>query len=70
MKFVLIAAAKVTDIDFDFSNNEKVATAIHFIKDGKNEIINVNKEDIVLFTNGSMTENTTRGDFNHPAIIK
>ncbi|PXV91142.1 oleate hydratase [Lachnotalea glycerini] len=60
---------KITDIDFDFTNHEKVATAIHFIKEGKEKIISVTKEDIVLFTNGSMTENTTRGDFNHPAVI-
>lgn len=60
---------KVTDIDFDFSNNEKVATAIFYTKDGKSEIIKVEKDDIVLFTNGSMTENTTRGDMDHPAIL-
>lgn len=60
---------KVTDIDFDFSHNEKVATAIHYTKHGKDEIIHVNKDDIVLFTNGSMTENTTRGDLDHPAIL-
>lgn len=60
---------KVTDIDFDFSNNEKVATAIHYIKNDKNEIINVKSDDIVLFTNGSMTENTTKGDIDHAAIL-
>jgi len=60
---------KVTDIDFDFSNNEKVATKIHFIKDDKEGIITVKEDDLVLFTNGSMTENTTRGDLEHPAII-
>lgn len=58
---------KVTDIDF--SNNEKIATAIHYTKGGKNEIINVKKDDIVLFTNGSMTENTTKGDMDHAAVI-
>lgn len=60
---------KVTDIDFDFSNNEKVATTIHFIKNSIVGKIDVNNEDLVLFTNGSMTENTTRGDLNNPAII-
>lgn len=60
---------KVTDIDFDFSNNEKVATAIYYIKNGKNEIINIKSDDLVLFTNGSMTENTTKGDLDHPAIL-
>ncbi|APQ77688.1 oleate hydratase [Clostridium botulinum] len=60
---------KVTDIDFDFSNNEKVATAIHYIKNDKNEIINVKSDDIVLFINGSMTENTTKGDLDHAAVL-
>lgn len=60
---------KVTDIDFDFSNNEKAATAIRYTKNGKNEIISVKKDDLVLFTNGSMTQNTTRGDLDHPAIL-
>lgn len=60
---------KVTDIDFDFSNNEKVATAIHYISNENEKVINVKRDDIVLFTNGSMTENTTRGDMNNPAAI-
>ncbi len=59
----------VTDIDFDFSNNEKTATAIHLIKGGKEEILPVKENDLVLFTNGSMTENTTRGDLDHPAVL-
>lgn len=59
----------VTDIDFNFDNNEKVATKIYYEdKHGKNTIA-VNREDLVLFTNGSMTQNTTRGDLNHPAVI-
>ncbi len=60
---------KVTDIDFDFSNMEKKAASIQCIKNGEKNTIAVAPEDIVLFTNGSMTENTTRGDFNHPAVI-
>ncbi len=59
----------VTDIDFDFANNEKVATAIHYERGGKSETLAVKKDDIVLFTNGSMTQNTTRGDLNHPAVL-
>ena len=60
---------KVTDIDFDFANNKKTATVIHYINDGKDQTINVANDDIVLFTNGSMTENTTRGDLDHPAVL-
>lgn len=60
---------KVTDIDFDFSNQEKVTTAIYYTQGQTEKKIAVKKDDIVLFTNGSMTENTTRGDLHHPAVL-
>lgn len=59
----------VIDIDFNFSNNEKMATAIHYNSSGKPRTISVKRDDLVLFTNGSMTQNTTRGDIDHPAIL-
>lgn len=60
---------EVTDIEFDFEGNKKVATAVQFLKDGQPKTIKVKETDLVLFTNGSMTENTTKGDFDHPAIL-
>lgn len=60
---------KVVDIDFDINDNKKTATAVHYIKDTKDFRIDVNDKDIVLFTNGSMTENTTRGDINNSAVL-
>ena len=60
---------RVTDIDFDFSENQKTATVIHYIKGGKEAVIDVKKDDMVLFTNGSMTANTTIGDLDHPALL-
>ncbi|MDQ0151093.1 oleate hydratase [Eubacterium multiforme] len=60
---------KVTDIDFDFSNNEKVATVIHYVENGEEKKINVKEDDLVLFTNGSMTENTEKGDLNNKANL-
>lgn len=59
----------VTDIDFDLSNNEKAATAIHYMRDGVSGKLSVKRDDLVLFTNGSMTQNTTKGDLDHPAIL-
>ncbi|WP_320129007.1 oleate hydratase [uncultured Sphaerochaeta sp.] len=59
----------VTDIDFDFSNGKKTATRILFTKSGKAGQIDVAPDDLVLFTNGSMTQNTQRGDFNTPAPL-
>lgn len=59
----------VKDIDFDFSGYEKIATSIHYIQNGKERIIQVKADDLVLFTNGSMTQNTVRGDLDHPAAL-
>ncbi|MDC7124873.1 MAG: oleate hydratase [Spirochaetales bacterium] len=59
----------VKDIDFDITNDKKTATAVHYTKNGKEEVIKTTANDIVLFTNGSMTENTERGDFNTPAPL-
>lgn len=63
------SGCSVTDIDIDFSGNKKTATAIHYTSGGKSGTIDVKKEDLVLFTNGSMTQNTTRGDLDHPAVL-
>ena len=60
---------KVTDIDFDFSDGCKTATSIRYIQNMEEKIQKVQADDVVLFTNGSMTENTTRGSLNEPAII-
>lgn len=42
---------------------------VDIMRKGNNETIKVKPDDIVLFTNGSMTQNTTRGDYNTPAKI-
>lgn len=59
----------VTDIDFNLSSHEKIATAIHYIRNGKEGILQVKADDLVLFTNGSMTQNTERGDLDSPAAL-
>jgi oleate hydratase len=59
----------VTDIDFDFASGKKTAKRVHYLKGGKQGSIEVAADDIVLFTNGSMTQNTERGDLNTPAPL-
>jgi len=59
----------ITDIDFAFEGNKKTATGFTMIRKGKEEKVSVNQDDIVLFTNGSMTQNTTRGDLNTSAPL-
>ncbi len=63
------AGCTVTDIDFDIQGDKKTATVIHYTKDNKAVSLPVEPTDLVLFTNGSMTQNTTRGDMNHPAPL-
>lgn len=63
------SGCQITDIEFDMKEKRKVATAIHFNQAGQPQVLNVKETDIVLFTNGSMTENTTKGDLNHPVIL-
>lgn len=60
---------EVTDIDFKVVGQEKTATAIYYVENNQQKEIKVAEEDIVCFINGSMTQNTTRGDFSHPAIL-
>ncbi|MCH3916247.1 MAG: oleate hydratase [Spirochaetia bacterium] len=59
----------VTDIDFDFSDDRKTAKGFSFIKDGKDRYTSVGPDDLVLFTNGSMTQNTERGSLDVPAML-
>ncbi|MBW3085135.1 Oleate hydratase [Austwickia sp. TVS 96-490-7B] len=59
--------AVVTDIDF--TDDATTATAVHYLMDGAEELIEVGADDLVLFTNGSMTQNTTRGDLDTPAEL-
>ena len=56
---------RVTNIIFNLNNNKKIATKIVCTHDGKEENIVLTKDDLVLVTNGSCTENSTLGDQSH-----
>ncbi|MGL4742499.1 MAG: oleate hydratase [Sarcina sp.] len=54
--------SKVTDLSFDVRDNKKVVTGIKYLKDGiENEVL-VQAEDLVLVTIGSMTAGFSVGD--------
>ncbi|HAH61186.1 MAG TPA: oleate hydratase [Treponema sp.] len=59
----------VTDIDFDFNGGKKTATAYRYIRNGTEKVQKIQSGDVALFTNGSMTQNTTRGSLDKPAVI-
>ncbi len=55
---------QVTDLDIEISGKTKTVTAIHLIRENKEEVIKVSEDDLVFFTNGSMTENSTLGSMD------
>ncbi|SHI00765.1 oleate hydratase [Clostridium grantii] len=56
---------QVTDLDIDITGDKKTVKGIHLIRNGeKEEFIKTTESDLVFFTNGSMTENSTLGDMN------
>lgn len=62
--------AKVTDLDMDISKDKKTVTGIHLSRSGnKEEIITITEKDLVFFTNGSMTENSTIGSMEKAPVL-
>lgn len=60
---------KVTNVLFDIQKGRKVATKILFERGGKEECIDLIEDDLIFITNGSLTENSTLGDDDHPAVM-
>lgn len=61
---------KVTDVDFKFAGNKKVACKI-IAEDnyGNDKSIPLTENDLLFITNGSMTENSSYGDDHTPARL-
>lgn len=61
---------QVTDLDIDITAGKKTVTGIHLTRDGKKEeFIKTTENDLVFFTNGSMTENATLGNMDTAPIL-
>ena len=60
---------EVTDLDIDKSNGKKTVTGIHTLQNNNKEIIKTTDNDLVFFTNGSMTENSTLGDMDTAPVL-
>lgn len=61
----------VTDLDMEIGSSEKKVTAIHVVREGQEDKITVGETDLVLVTNGSMTENSSLGDSDRaPELIR
>ena len=59
----------VTDLDIDITGDKKLVQAIHLKKENKDEIIQTDENDLIFFTNGSMTENSSMGDMQMPPVL-
>lgn len=57
---------KVVNLGFNPSKKENIVNSIHYIKDDKEGILNINENDIVFVTNGSMTEASSLGSMTEP----
>ncbi len=60
----------VQDLDIEVAGNAFEVTGIRCIHEGKEKLIDVRAEDIVIVTNGSLTESTGYGDNLTPAPFK
>ena len=61
---------QVTDLDIDITADKKTVTGIHLTRNGKKEeLIKTTENDLVFFTNGSMTENATLGNMDKAPIL-
>mgnify|MGYP000114227189 CR=1 FL=1 len=60
---------QVVGLDIDIKDDKKTVTGIHLVCNGKEEKITTSEEDLVFFTNGSMTENSTLGSMHAPAVL-
>jgi len=59
----------VTDLDIDIMGSKKVVKAIHITRNSKEEIIETSEDDLVFFTNGSMTENSSLGSNDEAPVL-
>jgi oleate hydratase len=59
----------VTDLEMEIGEQEKKVTAIHLLQEGEAKRIETTEDDLVFFTNGSMTENSTLGDTDHAPVL-
>ncbi|MDD7794328.1 oleate hydratase [Clostridium sp. 'White wine YQ'] len=59
----------VTNVVFDIQNGKKLAKKIVCKHEGKEENIELTKNDLVFVTNGSCTENSTLGDQDHAPVF-
>lgn len=62
-------ATTVTNVEFDITENKKVAKKLVYVQNGQEKHFDLTENDLVFITNGSNTESSTLGDNNTPAVM-
>jgi len=60
---------RILDLDIEILDGEKIVKGIELEESGVLKHIQTTKNDLIFFTNGSMTENSTKGDMSTPPIL-
>lgn len=60
---------EVTDVDFDITEQAKQATRLHWVRDGEPGGVDLEVDDLLFMTIGSLTENSVNGDHHTPAEL-
>ena len=59
---VFVTGALVEEIHVEVEGTRKTVTYLDIVRDGKAERVSIAADDLVYFTNGSMTQNSAHGD--------
>lgn len=67
VKFV--ADTTVTDMDIEIDGKNKTVRSLMLLHNGEESVQEVGEDDMVFFTNGSMTQNSTRGSMTEAPVM-
>ena len=66
---VFLFNTTVDDLQIDTNGTKKLVTAIDLTQENTKKVIPTDENDLVFFTNGSMTENSSLGDMQTPPVL-
>ena len=64
-----VSGATVTDMDIRIEGIDKTVTALHIGEGSAEQIVPIAEKDLVFFTNGSMTQNSTQGSMTEAPVM-
>ena len=64
-----VSGATVTDMDIRIEGIDKTVTTLHIGEGSDEQIVPIAEKDLVFFTNGSMTQNSTQGSMTEALVM-